>query len=82
MEKLGTALDTVELCIQRHWERERFSGFDPIDELIIYATEPMRARAAARADERYLQHREKANKRNRRYRERLRLPLPEQSVAA
>jgi hypothetical protein len=83
-DKLRDGLHTVEMCIQEHWKRERCPAFDPIDELIDYATEPMRARAAEAAAKRYLEHREKANQRDRRYRERkrererrLKLPKPD-----
>jgi hypothetical protein len=79
-DKLRYGLHTVEMCIQEQWKRERCPAFDPIDELLDYATELQRARTAAEtmtyAAQRYLAHRAKANERDRRYRERKALPAP------
>jgi hypothetical protein len=87
-DKLRHGLHTVEMCIQEQWKRERCPAFDPIDELLDYASGLQRARATAEAmtstAERYLAHRAKANERDRRYRERkrererrLKLPKPD-----
>jgi len=87
-DKLRYGLHTVEMCIQQQWKRERCPAFDPIDELLDYASGLQRARATAEVmtstAQRYLAHRAKANERDRRYREckrererRLKLPKPD-----
>jgi hypothetical protein len=83
-DKLRYGLHTVEMAIQEHWKRERCPAFDPIDELLDYATGLQRARATAEtmtyAAQRYLAHRAKANERDRRYRERKALPAPQRAA--
>jgi type II secretory pathway pseudopilin PulG len=75
-DKLVNALDIIEQSIQQHWQRERRSCGDPIDELMAAANEPMLAHLA----ERYLEHRAKANERDLRYRDRKALPAPERAA--
>jgi hypothetical protein len=81
--QLADALETVEACIQRHWERQRHEThrLPPLVQLLDFATEPYRARVAEEVAARFLAHREKARLRGRRYRERKALPAPEQAAA-
>ena len=81
--ELKNALETVEACIQQHWERERHAmrRLPPLVQLLDYATEPHRARVAEEVAARFLAHREKARLRDRRYRERKALPAAEQAAA-
>jgi hypothetical protein len=81
--ELKNALETVEACIQRHWERQRHEThrLPPLVQLLDFATEPHRARVAEEVAARFLAHREKARLRDRRYRERKALPAPEQAAA-
>jgi hypothetical protein len=70
--ELKNALETVEACIQRHWERERHEmrRLPPLVQLLDFATEPQRALVAEEFAGRFLAHREKARLQDRRYRER------------
>jgi hypothetical protein len=70
--ELKNALETVETCIQQHWERERREThrLPPLVQLLDFATEPQRALVAEEFAGRFLAHREKARLRDRRYRER------------
>jgi hypothetical protein len=70
--ELKNALETVEACIQQHWERERHEmrRLPPLVQLLDFAAEPHRARAAEEVAAPFLAHREKARLRDRRYRER------------
>jgi hypothetical protein len=60
--ELKNALETVEGCIQQHWECERHEmrRLPPLVQLLDYATEPHRARVAEEVAARFLAHREKA----------------------
>jgi hypothetical protein len=70
--ELKNALETLEACIQQHWERERHETRHrpPLVQLLDFATEPQRALVAEEFAGRFLAHREKARLRDRRYRER------------
>jgi hypothetical protein len=70
--ELKNALETVEACIQQHWERERHEmrRLPPLVQLLDFATEPQRALVAEEFAGRFLAHRETARLRDRRYRER------------
>ena len=70
--ELKNALETVEACIQQHWERERHAmrRLPPLVQLLDFGTGPQRALVAEEFAGRFLAHREKARLRDRRYRER------------
>ena len=80
--ELKYALETVEACIQQHWERERHEmrQIPPLVQLLDFSTEPQRALVAEEFAGRFLAHREKARLRDRRYRERKALPAPERAA--
>jgi hypothetical protein len=80
--ELKNALETLEACIQQHWERERHETrqVPPLAQLLDFATEPHRARVAEEFAGRFLAHREKARLRDRNYRERKALPAPERAA--
>jgi hypothetical protein len=82
--ELKNALETVEACIQQHWERERHETrrLPPLVQLLDFATERQRALVAEEVAERFLAHREKARLRDRRYRERKALSAPERAAIA
>jgi hypothetical protein len=77
--ELKNALETVEACIQQHWERERREThrLPPLVQLLDFATEPQRALVAEEVAARFLDYREKERLRHRHYRERKALPAPE-----
>jgi hypothetical protein len=80
--QLKNASETVEACIQQHWERERNEThrIHPLVQLLDFATEPQRALVAEELAGRFLAHREKARLRDRRYREQKALPAPERAA--
>jgi hypothetical protein len=80
--ELKNALETVEACIQQHWERERHAmrRLPPLVQLLDFANEPQRALVADEFAGRFLAHREKARLRDRRYREPKALLAPERAL--